>query len=153
SARVENGSGHASGVRQAIAAVRGIAVEQVAAQSTIQGELGFDSLLLTELLEAIEVRFGAVDAQRLQSCVTVADVETLVGASGAPSLASPSPRPPPDASVRLPEPVQQIGRAVVGKLQDFFYGEVMKPRVYGRAHIPHNRNVIVVANHASHLDM
>ncbi len=38
-------------------------------------------------------------------------------------------------------------------LQDIFYGEVMKPRVYGRAHIPHNRNVIVVANHASHLDM
>ena len=29
----------------------------------------------------------------------------------------------------------------------------MKPRVYGRAYIPHNRNVIVVANHASHLDM
>jgi len=29
----------------------------------------------------------------------------------------------------------------------------MKPRVFGRAHIPHNRNVIVVANHASHLDM
>ncbi len=29
----------------------------------------------------------------------------------------------------------------------------MKPRVTGRAFIPHNRNVIVVANHASHLDM
>jgi long-chain acyl-CoA synthetase len=29
----------------------------------------------------------------------------------------------------------------------------MKPRVFGRAHIPHNRNAIVVANHASHLDM
>jgi long-chain acyl-CoA synthetase len=29
----------------------------------------------------------------------------------------------------------------------------MKPRIVGRAHIPHNRNVIVVANHSSHLDM
>ena len=29
----------------------------------------------------------------------------------------------------------------------------MKPRVVGRAFIPHNRNTIVVANHASHLDM
>ncbi len=29
----------------------------------------------------------------------------------------------------------------------------MKPRVYGRTHIPYNRNVIVIANHASHLDM
>jgi long-chain acyl-CoA synthetase len=53
----------------------------------------------------------------------------------------------------LPAPVQEVGRAFIGKLQDVFYGEVLKPRVYGRAHIPHNRNVIVVANHASHLDM
>jgi long-chain acyl-CoA synthetase len=53
----------------------------------------------------------------------------------------------------LPEPVQELGRALVGKLQDVIYGELMKPRVYGRAHIPYNRNVIVAANHASHLDM
>jgi len=49
--------------------------------------------------------------------------------------------------------VQELGKAVIGKVQDFFYGEMMKPRVFGRAYIPHNRNVIVVANHASHLDM
>ncbi len=38
-------------------------------------------------------------------------------------------------------------------MQDFFYGNVMSSRVSGRAFIPHNRNVIVAANHASHLDM
>ncbi|MGA7124343.1 MAG: AMP-binding protein, partial [Polyangiaceae bacterium] len=53
----------------------------------------------------------------------------------------------------LPEPVQEAGRAFVGKLQDFFYGDVMKPQVFGRAHIPQNRSVIVVANHASYLDV
>jgi len=53
----------------------------------------------------------------------------------------------------LPEPVRQLGKAFVGKLQDLFYGEVMRPRVYGRAYIPYNRSVIVVANHTSHLDM
>jgi long-chain acyl-CoA synthetase len=53
----------------------------------------------------------------------------------------------------MPEPVQEVGRAFIGKLQDFFYGDVMKPRVSGRSYIPQNRNVIVVANHASHLDM
>jgi long-chain acyl-CoA synthetase len=53
----------------------------------------------------------------------------------------------------LAEPARTIGKAFVGKAQDFFYGGIMKPRVYGRAYIPHNRNVIVVANHASHLDM
>jgi long-chain acyl-CoA synthetase len=53
----------------------------------------------------------------------------------------------------LPHAVQEAGKAIIGKLQDVFYGEVMKPQVFGRAYIPHNRNVIVVANHASHLDM
>jgi long-chain acyl-CoA synthetase len=59
----------------------------------------------------------------------------------------------PSPPIVLPEPVQEAGRAFIGKLQDLFYGEMMRPRVYGRAHIPQNRSVIVVANHASHLDM
>ena len=53
----------------------------------------------------------------------------------------------------LPEPVQEQGKKLIGKVQDIFYGEVMKPKVTGRAFIPHNRNTIVVANHGSHLDM
>jgi long-chain acyl-CoA synthetase len=58
-----------------------------------------------------------------------------------------------DAPLVLPHAVQEVGKALIGKLQDVFYGEVMKPQVFGRGYIPHNRNVIVVANHASHLDM
>src|SRR5439155_6726279 len=53
----------------------------------------------------------------------------------------------------LPPEVQVAGKKILGKLQDVFYGQVMKPRVFGRAFIPHNRNTIVVANHSSHLDM
>ena len=41
-----------------------------------------------------------------------------------------------------------LGRAQLG-----FYDRVLKTRVSGRAYIPFNRNVIVAANHASHLDM
>jgi 1-acyl-sn-glycerol-3-phosphate acyltransferase len=55
--------------------------------------------------------------------------------------------------VALPHAAREVGKALIGKLQDVFYGEVMKPQVFGRGYIPHNRNVIVVANHASHLDM
>src|SRR4029079_12596951 len=44
-------------------------------------------------------------------------------------------------------------KAAIGLFQREFYGTVMKPKVTGRAFIPHNRNTIVVANHASHLDM
>ncbi|MGD0526643.1 MAG: AMP-binding protein [Polyangiaceae bacterium] len=145
----------ASPVAVAIAGVKGIPAEEVTAHATLQGELGFDSLMLTELLEALEARFGAIDPQRLQACVSVADVEELVKArdAGDGHVAKKAPSRTPSAPVVLPEPVQELGKAVIGKVQDFFYGEMMKPRVYGRAHIPHNRNVIVVANHASHLDM
>ncbi|MDP9001522.1 MAG: AMP-binding protein, partial [Myxococcota bacterium] len=143
-----------SSVRRAISAVRGIPMEQVSTYATLHGELGFDSLLLTELLELLEARFGQVDPQRLQSCITVGDVEALVEES--PRVDH---RPHPveaaisQSRIVLPQPVQEMGRAFIGKLQDVFYGDVLKPRVVGRAHIPHNRNVIVVSNHASHLDM
>jgi long-chain acyl-CoA synthetase len=53
----------------------------------------------------------------------------------------------------LPVPLQEAGKRAIGKLQDVFYGQLMSSRVYGRAFIPQNRNTIVVANHASHLDM
>jgi 1-acyl-sn-glycerol-3-phosphate acyltransferase len=58
-----------------------------------------------------------------------------------------------DAPMTLPEPLQEVGKAILGKVLDVFYGDVMRPRVLGRDRIPHNRSVIVVANHASHLDM
>jgi long-chain acyl-CoA synthetase len=152
-ARPEDGV-EASPVRLAIAGVKGIPAVEVTTHASLQGELGFDSLLLTELLEALEARYGAIDPQRLQACATVGDVEELVRSADEPhgARAKPPAREP-TAPIVLPEPVQQAGKAFIGKLQDLFYGEVMKPRVLGRAHIPQNRNVIVVANHASHLDM
>jgi long-chain acyl-CoA synthetase len=155
SSRVEDEATRARPIRAAIAGVRGIEVGAVTAHATLQGDLGFDSLIMTELLEVLEARFGAIDPQRLQGCQTVADVEELVDALDLPAARRPpepvvSPVRPP---ATLPEPLQEVGKALIGKLQDFFYGAVMRPRVFGRAHIPYNRNVIVVANHASHLDM
>src|SRR5688572_6065076 len=41
----------------------------------------------------------------------------------------------------------------LGRAQHGFYERVLKTTVRGRAFVPHNRNVIVAANHASHLDM
>src|SRR5690606_13312864 len=55
--------------------------------------------------------------------------------------------------IRFPEPVQEATKRVLTTGQMAFYGKVMRPRVFGRAFIPHNRNTIVVANHSSHLDM
>jgi long-chain acyl-CoA synthetase len=155
-ARGENGVVAAGPVRQAIAAIARTSVDAVTPLTALQGDLGFDSLMLTELLEALEARFGVVDPARLQACVSVADVERLVLSSEGPTASasrSAPVAPAQPAPFVLPEPARQAGKAVIGKIADFFYGDVMKPRVSGQGHIPYNRNVIVVANHSSHLDM
>jgi long-chain acyl-CoA synthetase len=158
SARAElNGVGTSS-VRSAIAALKGLPADSISSHATLQGDLGFDSLMMTELLEALEAGHGEVDVQRLQRCVTVGDVEELTHAATSSvegsHAAGPSRQPArEDVPLVLPEPIREVGKAFVGKLQDLFYGEVMRPRVYGRAYIPYNRSTIVVANHASHLDM
>ncbi len=143
-------------VRIAIAGVAGRPAREIGAHTTLQGDLGFDSLMLTELLEALEARGRVVDPTQLQSCRSVEDVERLYDASHTKFV-----RPAPTKAIegrdkgeiRLPPQVQEAAKGLIGKLQDAFYGKVMMPKVTGRAFIPHNRNVIVVANHASHLDM
>jgi long-chain acyl-CoA synthetase len=154
-----SGDGRTSAVRVAIGAIRGRAPADLAGSATLQDELGFDSLALSELLVALEAKFGAIEPMALQACRTVADVEALVGAGReshhelrAGAKHAPI-REDDGAHIVLPPFVQQAGKRFIGKLQDGFYGQVMSARVYGRAFIPHNRNTIVVANHSSHLDM
>jgi long-chain acyl-CoA synthetase len=164
-ARPEDGDAPTSPVRVAIAAVRGKKASEIHGDMTMGDELGFDSLALTELLVALEAKYGVVDPKALQSCRTVADVENLVGTERA------SMRPQAIAASRykiegktdakkkadelpaLPEPVQEQAKKIIGKFQDVFYGSMMRSKVHGRAFIPHNRNTLVVANHQSHLDM
>lgn len=156
SALSAEGVSTAEPVRAAVATAARVALDDVRPNASLRGDLGLDSLGSTELLEVLEARFGPIDAARLQACVTVEDVERLVTAGGSPPapLAPASAKPSQvESRLLLAEPARTIGKTLVGKAQDLFYGGVMRPSVYGRAHIPHNRNVIVVANHASHLDM
>ncbi|MBX3215831.1 MAG: AMP-binding protein [Labilithrix sp.] len=168
--RQDEGEAPSSPVRVALAAVKGKKASEIRGDMTIGDDLGFDSLALTELLVALEAKYGTIEPKALQACRTVADVEDLVGTERA------SLRPQALARSRyaiegrdsgrdddgarrakkpivLPEPVQEQGKKLIGKLQDLFYGDVMRSKVLGRAFIPHNRNTIVVANHVSHLDM
>lgn len=165
-ARPEEGEAPATPVRVALAAVKGKKAAEIHGDMTLGDDLGFDSLALTELLVALEAKYGTIEPKALQACRTVADVENLVGTERASlrpqalaksryaiegrngSSAEDSKKP-----LILPEPVQEQGKRLIGKLQDLFYGDVMRSNVVGRAFIPHNRNTIVVANHVSHLDM
>jgi long-chain acyl-CoA synthetase len=150
-------------VRTAIVAVSGRSAREVVPTATLAGDLGFDSLMLTELLDALEARLKVtIEPEALAACQTVDDVERLASA-----LRNTVPPPAAEGLARprraiegreerplvLPAPVRDVAKDAIGLVQTFFYGTMMKPRVYGRAYVPHNRNVIVASNHASHLDM
>ena len=156
-------------VRVAIAGVRGKKPSDIQGDMTIGDDLGFDSLGLTELLVALEAKYGTIEPKALMACRTVADVENLVGTERASLRASTLAKSSATTKSRyaiegrnkndenkpviLPSQVQDSGKKIIGKFQDLFYGEMMRSRVLGQSFIPHNRNTIVIANHASHLDM
>jgi long-chain acyl-CoA synthetase len=144
-----------SAVRVAIHGIRGVPLREIQPDSTLQGDLGFDSLLLTELLVALEQKHGAIDPEKLQACRTVADVEALVGRekSASRTRTIEGRREEKDERLEIPSLLQEQGKKLIGHLQDAFYGKMMSSKITGRAFIPHNRNTIVVANHSSHLDM
>ena len=146
----------AQSVRAAVATIARRDAASVHPGLNLRGDLGFDSLMLLELLVALESQHGRTfDAERLNACQTVGDAEALLReraetrrAVATTTIGEAEPR-----SLDLPEPLREAAMYWLGRAQHGFYDRVLTTTVRGRAHIPHNRNVIVVANHASHLDM
>ncbi len=148
-----------SPVRHVLATLTNRSADAVTGSMSLRGDLGIDSLLGVELTVALESHVGRpLDAGELGRCETVGDVEDLVARTDArpsaivESTAAAIARAD-DNRITLPEPVADAAKRVMMEFQMGFYGRVMRPRVTGRAHIPYNRNTIVVSNHASHLDM
>jgi long-chain acyl-CoA synthetase len=143
-----------SRVRHAIAALAGRKATELAGATQLKAELGFDSLLTMELGAALEPISGVLDTTALARCETVGDVESLVrttGSRGASEAARTVEKV--QEEVEIPAPIASALKSLLGKAQMGFYGDVMDPKVYGRAFIPHNRSALVAANHSSHLDM
>ncbi len=59
---------------------------------------------------------------------------------------------PADAGA-VPRTVQQMVKGALTGVQKAFYDRALDVEVLGESNIPHNQQTIVVANHASHLDM
>jgi long-chain acyl-CoA synthetase len=55
--------------------------------------------------------------------------------------------------IAVPAPVAALGRRLLGLGQRALYHGLYETKVSGLANVPHDRNVLVVANHSSHLDM
>lgn len=162
-------------VRAAIALVAGVDLKKLQGSTRLPQDLGFDSLMWTELGAALEplVASGAgkLDPELLVSKESVAEIENLVRelankAADAPlenaalSAARSDERRSRgendksafDVEKLLLPVLKPLGRKAIALAQREAYHLVFPAKVSGRAFIPHNRNAIVVANHTSHLD-
>ncbi len=126
--------------------------------STRLEELGFDSLMFTELGVAIEAAgVHLADAHELASLGTVSEVENYVAQHGrkrrAGEVAAKRIEVVEGDDIDIPEPLAELGRKMLSRGQRALYGNYLDTKVYGEAYVPPFGSYIVAANHASHLDM
>ena len=152
-------AGMTSAVRSAAASIARKSANEITSGTRLRADLGFDSLMMMEFNVALEARLdGQSLPEEVSTLETVGEIEAALG------IGAPAPSDPvitkkarvddkPTTPIELPEPVREVAKNALGFFQREFYGTLMKPKVTGRAFIPYNRNTIVVANHASHLDM
>ncbi|MEZ4219302.1 MAG: AMP-binding protein [Polyangiaceae bacterium] len=143
-------------VRAAVGAITRKDPQKLSPGMSLRGDLGFDSLMLLELLVALEAQLAKpLDAERLSACNTIADAETVVAELAQERHVSPtaSIERETEESLEIPAPLRDAAMHWMGRAQMGFYDRVLRTTVTGRAFLPFNRNTIVAANHASHLDM
>ncbi len=125
-------------------------------------DLGFDSLMITELTVALEAA-GLVleDAGVLAEMDTVGDVETLAASQGlslsrdkaAKAIVASQDSGSDSDEIQVPKQVVNAGRAALSRGQAMLYSRYLDTKVSGKAFIPPFGGFIVAANHSSHLDM
>jgi long-chain acyl-CoA synthetase len=141
--------------------------------ATLLAELGFDSLMFTELAVALEAAGVEVpDPAEITGLETVADVEALVARLGAKQR---SEKPKRDRlrkekaardqadsdknngvsrgdDIDVPKPLVSIGRFALRNGMRALYERVLETDIHGQNNVPPFGGYIVAANHASHLD-
>ena len=121
--------GAATIVRSTIATIARRPVSKIASNQALRGDLAFDSLMLLELLVAIETELGrSLDAERVASAQTVGDVEAFVReAQSARRLATTQSIEKEDAlELDIPEPLREAAMAWMGR-RSTLYDRVLRP--------------------------
>jgi long-chain acyl-CoA synthetase len=118
-------------------------------------DLGLDSLAMAELAEHIAEHAGReIGPEETTDLRTVADLQRLASVeSSAVRARMPSyARFAEPYTPRLPRPLRDLARTATRGAQRALFETWLKPKILGRGNIPANRNVLVVANHSSHVD-
>jgi long-chain acyl-CoA synthetase len=176
-AKEASASGAGDWVKDVVASVSQKKRAQVATETRLE-DLGFDSLMMTELAVALEA--GGVqlpDPSELTGIETVGDLEKLVERLGKSAAkiarakvvegrvngSAPEDRgrwggvhtrdDAKDDDIDVPAPVVKVGRRVLRRAQRAVYETLLDTRIHGKHYVPPFGGYIVAANHASHLDM
>ncbi len=118
-------------------------------------DLGLDSLAMAELGEHIAEHAGrSIGPEEMADLRMVADLQRIAsvgngnGRTRMPSYA----RFAEPYTVQLPTPMRSLARSVMRRTQRAIFDSWLRPAILGRGNVPANRNVLVVANHSSHVD-
>ncbi len=129
---------------------------EVSPAATLEA-LGFDSLMLAELVVALERRgFMFSDANVITNCISVSDVIEACGEAKSLEDAEnidADAWEDPERERAIPEPLILTGRKVLRFGQKRLYSNYLNTKVTGRAYAPAHGGYIIAANHSSHLDM
>jgi long-chain acyl-CoA synthetase len=118
-------------------------------------DLGLDSLAMAELGEHLAEHAGReISPDEMSDLRTVADLERAASeVNGAARVRMPSyARFSEPFTPRLPRPLRSLARATLRRTERAVFDTWLRPKILGHGNIPANRNVLVVANHASHID-
>jgi long-chain acyl-CoA synthetase len=128
-------------------------VESILPATRLIEDLGLDSLALAELAEHIAIKSGReLSPEQLSNVSTVEDLQRIISKGGnQPRLPSYGQFARPYV-VKLPEPLRRVGQYAMRRSLEAAFERVLRPRIMGRGNVPANRNLLVVANHASHVD-
>lgn len=123
-----------------------------------QDDLGFDSLMVIELSSILETRGFHIATDKLTQLQTVGELQDLLaGNNSAASTALVKVSTSTNAKVEefpVHPSLARLAKRSLRASQMSAYSNLFNVEVFGRANIPHhNPNLIVVANHSSHLDM
>ncbi|HEX8163766.1 MAG TPA: AMP-binding protein [Pyrinomonadaceae bacterium] len=124
------------------------------------GDLGFDSLMFVELATAIEQAGGALKSpDTLNQVQDVRELLSVVERKRAEARRDDASRRRAeevrreDEEIYIPSLVRTVGNRGLDVLQRAFYDKFLHTKIEGGTNVPAHTNFIVVANHASHLDM
>ncbi|MBV8506732.1 MAG: 1-acyl-sn-glycerol-3-phosphate acyltransferase, partial [Alphaproteobacteria bacterium] len=128
-------------------------VETISPATHLIEDLGLDSLALAELAEQIQLKSGReLSPEELSNVNTVADLQRVIGEGrNRPRLPSYAQFARP-YTVELPASMQRLVQYATRRSFEAVLERALKPRILGRGNMPANRNVLVVSNHASHVD-